>query len=277
MARCYGVTPRQLQGARCRRLFQGVYIGAHVDVTVRALAKAIKLVVPEDVTISRETAALFHGADVRHPNDLDIYVTTLREAKIRRVGIRSTAAYLEKGDVVTMHGLAITSAVRTAFDLARKKDLIERVVGVDAMLNRGGCDLEELAAYIADRGWWRGIRWAREALVHAEPKAESPMESRQRMRFVLAGLPRPEAQYVLKDRNGLFVARLDHGYEEWKVAPEYDGKDHSATWQLDNRRHQRVEDEGWWHRNYTSLSIQGGWDQMVRQVGNALVERGWRP
>ena len=145
------------------------------------------------------------------------------------------------------------------------------------MLNRGGCDLAALAAYIDDRSWWRGIRWAREALVHAEPKAESPQESRQRMRLILAGLPRPEAQYVLLKRNGLFIARLDHAYEEWKVAPEYDGEDHATTWRHDNERHLRIDDEGWWHRGYTSLSIRNGWEDMVRQVGDALVARGWRP
>lgn len=277
MAALYGVTARQLQGARVRSLFSGVYVGAHVDVTARVLAGAVKLILPPGAVVSYSTAALFHGADVRRSLDRDVYVTSLREAKIRRPGICSTSAYLEKGDVVVVDDVPITSPVRTAFDLARQRDLIERVVGVDAMLNRGGCDLAELAAYVVDRGWWRGIRWAREALIHAEPKAESPMESKQRMRLILGGLPRPEAQFILLDRAGLFVARLDHGYEKWKVAPEYDGRDHAETWQQDNHRHQHVEDQGWWHRNYTWLSIQNGWDAMVQQVGNALVARGWRP
>jgi len=208
---------------------------------------------------------------------IGVDVTMLRASVIRRPGIRATAAYLEPGDVVELNGVPVTSPARTAFDLARQRDLIERVVGVDAMLNRGGCQPEELAAYIVDRPAWRGIRWAREALTHAEPRAESPMESRQRMRLVLAGLPRPEAQFVLFDRDGRFVARLDHAYEKWKVSPEYDGAPHDERWRRDNERQELIRAEGWWHRRYTSVSIEQGWDRMIAEVARALTERGWSP
>jgi hypothetical protein len=145
------------------------------------------------------------------------------------------------------------------------------------MANRGGCDLADLAAYIADHRGWRGVRYADATLVHAEPRAESPMESRQRMRLVLAGLPRPVAQYELFDSSGSFIARLDHAFPEWKVSPEYDGDVHESSWRADNERQQRIRDECWWHRRYTSLSIQSGWWRMVDEVGAALVTAGWRP
>lgn len=277
LAAAYDVTPRQLQGARVRQLLYGVHIGAEIDVTLEVLAEAVGLILPAGAVISGSTAALFHGADVRRPGDTAIDVTMLRRSEIRRRGIRATAAYLEPGDVVEWAGVPITSPVRTAFDLARRKELIERVVGVDAMLNRGGCDRAQLAEYIDDHASWRGIRWARQALTYAEPMSESPMETRQRMRFVLAGLPRPEAQYTLYDRNGVFVARLDHAFTRWRVAPEYDGEDHAQTWRRDNERHQRIENEGWWHRGYNSLSIRNRWDQMIDEVARVLVDRGWRP
>jgi hypothetical protein len=210
-------------------------------------------------------------------NDTDIDVITLREAQVRRRGVRSSAALLEPGDVEIIAGVAVTSAVRTAFDLARRRDLIEAVVGVDAMLNRGGCSLEELTAYIESHRGWPGVRWAEKALVHAEPRAESPMESRQRMRLVLGGLPRPTAQYVLLADGNQFVARLDHAYEEWKVAPEYDGQPHEDRWRQDNERQQAIRDEDWWHRRYTSLTIRSGWQRMIDEVGAALCARGWRP
>jgi hypothetical protein len=276
-ARAAGLTARQLGGQRCRRLFQGVYLGADVEVTVAILTQAVALILPDGAVVGGATAALLRGADVRRRDDLDIDVILLREGQIRRPGIRATAAHLEPGDVEEIMGVPVTSAVRTAFDLARQQPhLIDSVVGIDAMLNRGGCCLDDLTSYIAEHRGWRGVRWADAALLHAEPKAESPMESRQRMRLVLGGLPRPEAQYVLYD-GALFVARLDHGYPEWRVGPEYDGEIHETTWRADIERQERIRGLHWWHRGYNLLSIQSGWQQMVDEVGAALVAAGWRP
>ncbi|HEX3824079.1 MAG TPA: type IV toxin-antitoxin system AbiEi family antitoxin [Mycobacteriales bacterium] len=276
MARDVGVSARQLQGSRCQRLFRDVYVGADITVTTELLASGISLLLPPGTVVGGTAAALLHGADVRRRRD-PVEVVACRDSQIRRPGIRASAALLEPGDIVMIGGVPVTSPVRTAFDLARKRDVIEAVVGVDAMLNRGGCRLEELAAYIAGHRGWRGVRWADRATFFAEPKAESPMESRQRMRFVLAGLPRPKAQVELYTESGIFVARLDHGYLEWKVGPEYDGEPHEGRWRADNERQERIRAMGWWHRRYTSLSIGNGWIQMVDEVAAALLAAGWRP
>ena len=144
------------------------------------------------------------------------------------------------------------------------------------MLNRGGCSLDELAVYIGEHRRWRGVRYADAALVHAEPLAQSPMETRQRMRLVLAGLPRPQAQVPITD-NGVPFAYIDNGYERWRVGVDYDGEPHSESWRPDLERPERISDRDWWHRRYTSLHITAGWELMVRQVGQALVAAGWRP
>lgn len=63
---------------------------------------------------------------------------------------------------------------------------------------------------------------ARAVLPHLEPRSESLMESRLRMRLVLGGVPRPEAQVDLYDDRG-HAGRSDlylHG-----VVVEYDGRD----------------------------------------------------
>jgi very-short-patch-repair endonuclease len=271
----YGVTARQLQGDRFRQVFRGVYLAADLVDTIELLATAVGQVLPAGAVVSGTTAALLHGADVRRLDDVTVTVTMLRDSRIRRSGIRATAAYLERGDVCEIQGVPVTSPVRTAFDLARQRDLVDRVVGLDAMLNRGGCRLDELVAYVDDRPCWRGIRWAREAITYAEPMAESVMETRQRMRLVLGGLPRPAAQFELLDRAGRFVARLDHAYERYKVAPEWDGAPHEGTWRHDNERQERIRDEGWWHRRYTMESVREGWDTMVLEVRRALLDRGW--
>jgi len=275
-ARRYGVTVKQLRGRRCRRVFRGVYIGSEVELTVPLLAEAISLVLPAGAVVGRTTAALLHGADVRAIGDAGIDIISLREGQVRRAGIRSSAALLEHGDVVHIGNVALTSPIRTAFDLGRNRNPIEAVVGVDAMLNRGGATLPALTAYLATHRGWFGVRWAAEAITHAEPRSESPMESRQRMRLVYGGLPRPVAQHVLTT-GATFVARLDHAYPEFKVAPEYDGEDHARSWRADLERQEAIRSLGWWHRRYTSATIRGGWEAMVQEVRAALVARGWRP
>jgi hypothetical protein len=277
MARACGVQRWHLEGSRVRRVFHGVYVGATVAITPEILAEAIGLVLPKGAVVSGTTAALLRGVDVRRHGDHALEVTSTRRSSVRRTGIRTREALLEPADVCEIAGVPVTSAVRTAFDLARNRDLIEAVVGVDAMLNRGGVGVAELAEYVDSRWAWWGIRWARLALAHAEPLAESPMESRQRMRLVLADLPRPTAQHTLLTASGLFVARLDHAYEEFKVAPEYDGGAHEGRWRYDNERQQSIRDEGWWHRRYTSLTIRDGWEPMVSDVRSALMARGWHP
>lgn len=277
MAECLGVTRRQLDGQRFRHLFNGVHVFRDLPITAQVLGEAAMLVLPEDAVISATAAAWFHGADVRRKGDRDLEATVLRRSRIRIAGVRTTEAYLEPGDVVVVAGIRVTSPVRTAFDLARQRDLIDRVVGVDAMCNRGGCDLTELMDYIADRPEWRGIRWAREAVTYAEPRSQSPMESKQRMHLVLAGLPRPEAQFTLYDADGLPWAALDHAYPEWLVGPEWDGDPHKDRWRHDNERSERIRELGWWHRRYTSVSIETGWTGMVDEVRRNLIKRGWCP
>jgi very-short-patch-repair endonuclease len=273
----YGVTARQLEGRRCRQIVRGVHIGADVELTVPIMAQAVSLVLPEGCVVGGVDAAFLHRADVRPAGVHSVEVVSLRGSQIRRRGIRASEAFLEDGDVVVIEGVAVTSATRTAFDLGRRhRDLIERVVGLDAMLNRGGATLEELTAYIASHRHWRGVRWVDLALSHAEPLSESPMESRQRMRLVRGGLPRPRAQVPIElaDRTRY---RLDHGYEQWKVAAEYDGQDHEKTWRQDNERQELVRALAWWLRRFTSYSIQHGWGRMVNEVGSALVAAGWDP
>lgn len=145
------------------------------------------------------------------------------------------------------------------------------------MLNRGGCRLQGLTEYVANRPGWRGIRWARSAVAHAEPLSESVMETRQRMALVLGGLPRPRAQVEVREPSGLFLARLDLGYDKWKVGMDYDGEVHAERWREDLDRQERIRGLGWWHRRYTSLDTADGWTGMVAEVKAALWAAGWRP
>ena len=276
-ARAAGLTAEQLRSGCWRRLFQGVYVNADIADTVVLRARAVSLVLPPGAAAGYSTAAWMHGADVRPSAYFAaVEVIAQRGDQIRKQGVRARSALLEASDLTCIAGVPVTTPVRTAFDLARRRDLVEAVVGVDAMLNRGGCSPDDLREYVASHRGWRGVRYADAALRHAEPLSQSPMESRQRMRLVLAGLPRPRAQVPVADSSGRVFAYIDNGYEEWLVGVDYDGEPHRDQWRQDLERQERIRDRGWWHRRYTALHITGGWPQMVEQVRAALLGAGWR-
>jgi hypothetical protein len=55
--------------------------------------------------------------------------------------------------------------------------------------------------------------------------AESPQETRTRLVLIDAGLPRPRTQIVVYGNfSGRRFAKVDMGYEDFKVGVEYDGE-----------------------------------------------------
>jgi Protein of unknown function (DUF559) len=115
----------------------------------------------------------------------------------------------------------------------------------DAMAHSGDVTPAELAYYAATHRGLRGVRKVDEVLDLVEPLSESPMETRVRLIIVLAGLPRPQAQLVVTDAHGVFVARADLGYRERRLIVEDDGAFHWEQRRADDRRREAMRDLGW--------------------------------
>jgi hypothetical protein len=75
------------------------------------------------------------------------------------------------------------------------------------------------------------------------------MESRLRMLLVLAGLPEPVVNHALRDETtGRVRYRLDLSYPKWRIAIEYDGRQHAentAQWRWDVQRREDLDADGW--------------------------------
>ena len=104
----------------------------------------------------------------------------------------------------------------------------------------------------------------------ADGRAESPMESRLRVRLVLAGLPRPQVQYEIRDDRGRFVARLDLAWVEQKVAAEYDGAWHALQLDRDRQRLNGITLEKWTVVYATSRRLREDFDGLVAEIRKAL-------
>jgi len=93
-----------------------------------------------------------------------------------------------------------------------------------------------------------------------------------RMLFVLAGLPRPEAQVTIW--NGLLIAgRVDLYYREARLGIEYDGATHDGNLAEDNRRQNRLLEAGVRLLRFTAGDIYNSPDVVVAQVRRELRPR----
>jgi hypothetical protein len=167
----------------------------------------------------------------------------------------------------------VTTALRTAFDLARHLDLTDAVAAVDAMLTRRWITITKLAEYAAKRPGWSGAPRVRRVLELSLPGAESPMESRVRLLLVLAGLPIPVPQYKIRDSAGRLLARLDLAYPELRLAIEYDGDHHRERDQFrrDLARLNRLRLLGWTVLQFTADDVLRHPERVVNQVRAAIA------
>jgi REase_MTES_1575 len=180
---------------------------------------------------------------------------------------------LVSGDTARLPEGVVTTPLRTAFDLSRRPGLVEAVVAVDAMLAARLVTGTDLAAALAARPGWPGIRRARRVLVLADPRSGSPMETRLRLILVAGGLPRPVAQFEVRDRDGLFVARLDLAYPKYRLGVEYEGDHHRGrgVFQQDLRRLNALRACGWTVLRFGATDIYRDPDRVVATVRAALV------
>jgi hypothetical protein len=135
--------------------------------------------------------------------------------------------------------------LRTAIDLARIEPPDEAVVCLDQFLRSRLVTLAQVRATAAATTGpgCRGIRLAAE---RADGLAGSPQETRLRLLLHRSSVPRPVAQHEIRDTQG-FVAAVDFGWPEHKVALEYEGVWHGEAQQVgkDRRRLNRLTAAGW--------------------------------
>lgn len=271
LARANGVSRRSLQGCAYRRLAQGIYVFAGVELDRAAWIAAASLALPPGSAVSGPWAAWVWGVELLPPTARDVEITVPRSSRVdSRPGVTVRRALLPTTEVVVVNGVRVTSELRTAFDLARRGPRDDAVIALDAMLFARLINRTGLQRYIDDHPGWRGVRWAADHLRLAVDRVESPMETRLRLVLLDGGLPIPVVNESVCDARGRFIARPDLRID--RVIVEFDGAVHRTAQRHrdDLRRQNALVQAGYVILRYTAADVYGRPAAIVAEVRAAL-------
>lgn len=267
------ITTRQLRELSFRRLTAGVYADPGIAHDHQLYCRGVALTLPSGAAIGGRSAAAWYGASHARVHDP---VTVVRAPGVRWGGRRGTVVHrtdLSIDDVDEIEGVPVTTALRTAWDTAVLERTTDAVAAIDAMLRAGALTLHDLVALVeASAARW-GVARVREVVELVDDRAESPPESWVRVLLCGAGLhPVPQCAVFDGDR---FVGRVDLGFEEVRVAVEYEGYYHFDPEQAarDAARLAALEAAGWVVIRVYAHDLRDI-DAVVQRIRRVLIERG---
>jgi hypothetical protein len=266
------VTPARLRGPGYLRLFPDTYVRRREESPDLAERSAAAYVYANGRgVLSGYSAAEVLGAScgpVGGPAEL-----TMPGGGRSRPGLLVHRDRLHASEVQTYGGMAVTTPRRTAYDLARRLDLVEAVVAVDALANAGRFDPEEVLRLAERYPGARGRAQLPRVVDLAVRSSGSPMETRLRLVLVLRGLPRPEVQYPVLDDRRRRALWLDLAYPAQRIGIEYEGIDHTRPDGVlrDVGRYTWLVDNGWRMYRFTKYEVYGQPDEIAATIGRALA------
>ncbi|MCW2817250.1 MAG: hypothetical protein JWR42_37 [Marmoricola sp.] len=236
-----------------RRLLKGVYAVAALPDTQLLRAQAIRLVVPAGVVVTDESAGWLAGAPmILRPGShlatppLTVFATDGHH-RLRNALVDSGRRGLLPSDVMELHGVRVTTPLRTFLDLGRLRHRDRAIAAMDQLLALGAFTIEEVFAELPRFKGARGVVQLRALSPLADARAESPPESALRLRFHDGGLPAPVPQHEVFDERGQFLGRADLAVPELRFVAEYDGEGVHGPRQAqhDQARRDAMRDAGW--------------------------------
>lgn len=265
-----------------RRVLHEVYAHDDLEDTIPFRCAAANLVLPPHAVAVDRTAAWLWGIDAYSLDELavvpDLDVFVLRgNTRVRRPQTAGGERDLRPEDRTVLHGIRVTTPLRTSLDLACSLSPYQAMAVLDGFAGTHGVTSDELRRLLPRYRRRRGVVQARLLVPLTDGRVESTGESWTKLAIVNAGLPLPVPQFwVVHDGRELF--RLDLAYPGLKICVEYDGQEfHSSEEQRENdqRRRRWLREHGWIVIVVTRESFAGdalfAW---LRELRVALETRG---
>lgn len=245
-----------------RRVLRGVYVAAQAPDDRLLRARAVKLVVPHAAVVTDWSACwLWTGIDAPGDHLMTPPLTVFHRnahARLRNAVVASGSRRLRPSDVVRTSGIAVTTPLRTAWDLGRLVHRDRAIGGMDALARYDGFSADDVLRGVSAFKGQRGVVQLRELAPLVDARAESPGESLLRLRWHDdPTLPRPRAQVPVM-LGGRVVYRIDLGVEALRYGCEYDGEDFHQDTQADLERREDLRRRfGWTVDAVTKTNVSG--------------------
>jgi hypothetical protein len=271
-----GDLTRHALQTRSRRLHQNFYAPRDLALTARTRATAAWLWSHRTATLAGYSAAVVLGSDWL-PDDAPAELADKRRQP-SPPGIVVHTGFIARDEVTVRADMPCTTVARTCYDMGRRLRGDTAIIRIDALLNRTGGRVGDVAVLAERYPGARGIRRMRHALGFADAGAESPQETRLRLLLVRAGLPRPVTQIPVEDRWGRVRRRIDMGWPEWQVGVEYDGEQHwtdPVRYAADIERLEFLAARGWTIVRVSNTQLRYRGPVVVARARNALHQAGY--
>lgn len=257
---------------RHRAIFRDVYMPRPHQPSLRDRTAGAWLWSRRRGIIAGVAASALHGAQWV---DADVPIELIAPNARPHSGLVVRNETPARDEITRVAGLPVTTPARTAYDLGRYLPRELALARMDALMHATPFSLEDVLLLAKRHAGARGLRRLRVALPYVDGGAASPKETWLRLLLIDAGLPVPATQIPVLDGHRP-IAFLDMGWEEFKVAAEYDGDQHRSDrrqYVRDIRRHDAVRERGW--RVVRVVSEDRPAD-VVDRVYTALWRRGFR-
>jgi hypothetical protein len=267
-----GAVTRSQLCTRYARLFRDVYVNRDVEVTAALRAKAGWLWAKRQGVVAGVSAAALHGSKwVEETTTVEL----IHGNRHRLPGLHTRGDRIAEDEITIVDGVPVTTPARTVLDLGCWYPTTSGVAAIDSLARATEIKVADVELLTQRYPGRRGIARARLAIALFDAGAQSPKETWLRLVLVNAGLPRPQTQIPVLDEFGTVIAYLDMGWEDVKVAVEYDGEQHRndrSQYNWDIRRSEILQRLGW-----IVVRVVAG-DRpasIVRRVKSALGGRAW--
>ena len=273
-ARHAGLPLRVLLASEFHKIGWDQYISSAVPVTMQIRATSALRLCPPGSHVSHHSAAELWGA-VPPPHSCVHVTLPSANGRLVRAGIKSH--YGGGTSTTTLKGLRISTPEQAFLDLASfGVELVDLVIVADGLIKQKRTTPARLKEAV-DNWEGRGRRLAERAANLAREHVDSVQETRLRLLVVLAGLPEPKVNLIMRARDGEWMRRYDMAYEEWRTLLEYDGRRHaedSEQWHSDIYRREELDRMGWRIIVVTSDGIFQEPRRTLERIRTALLDAG---
>lgn len=252
-------------------LHQDVYVPRGAELTPVLRAKAAWLRSRRRGILAGYSASAIHGAKWIDPQFPAAIIDTNRRPS---AGVQVWEERIADDEICIIDDMRVTTPERTALDLARRYSLPLAVASIDALMQATELKLADVELLVERYRGRRGMKSVRNALQLVDGGAQSPKETWLRLLLVRAGFPRPQTQIVVRNEFGWVEAYLDMGWEDIKVAAEYDGDQHRTSrtqYVRDVRRHELLDHRYGWL--VVKVIAEDHPDGIIRRVAAARARR----